>query len=287
MSRPELLLLGAVAYDPKVVTIWNGFKAHFNGHGLPFDYVLFSNYERQVEALIDGSIDVAWNSPLAYLRAERIAAARGQQVCALVMRDTDQDLSSVIIVRAGSPIRSVEDLRGKVVAVGAIDSPQATLIPLATLRQAGLEPGRDFIMQRHDVLTGLHGDHVGGEREAAQYLVAGKADAACVIAGNYDLFVHEGTIPEGATRELTRTACFDHCNFTAGPGAAAALVERFRAALLAMSYDDPELRPLFDMEGLKGWREGRVDGYCTLDAAIDQLQFYDQRGGIIAADYRY
>lgn len=287
MSRPELLLLGAVAYDPKVVTIWNGFKAYLTSRGIPFDYVLFSNYERQVDALVDGTIDVAWNSPLAYLRAQRIAAARGQQVRALVMRDTDRDLSSVIIVRADSPMRSVEDLRGKVVAVGAIDSPQATLIPLATLRQAGLEPSRDFAVQRHDVLTGLHGDHIGGEREAAQYLVAGKADAACVIAGNYDLFVQEGTIPEGTTRELTRTACFDHCNFTAGPRADAALVERFRAALLAMSYDDPELRPLFDMEGLKGWREGRVDGYCALDAAIDQFRFYDQRGDITVADYRY
>ena len=47
----KTLVLGAVAYAPKVVTIWEGFKAYFAGHGLAFDYVLFSNYERQVEAL--------------------------------------------------------------------------------------------------------------------------------------------------------------------------------------------------------------------------------------------
>ena len=43
------LLLGAVAYDPKVVTIWDGFQKYFEEHGLPFDYVLYTNYERQVE----------------------------------------------------------------------------------------------------------------------------------------------------------------------------------------------------------------------------------------------
>jgi len=61
----DTLLLGAVAYDPKVVTIWEGFKAWFAKHGLAFDYVLYSNYERLVEAHLAGHVDVAWNSPLA------------------------------------------------------------------------------------------------------------------------------------------------------------------------------------------------------------------------------
>jgi hypothetical protein len=42
MSANELVL-GAVAYDPKVVTIWEGFKIYFATEGLEFDYVLFSN----------------------------------------------------------------------------------------------------------------------------------------------------------------------------------------------------------------------------------------------------
>ena len=66
---------GAVAYDPKVVTIWEGFKEYFIRHGLPFDYVLYSNYERQVEANLAGHIDVAWNSPLAWVQEERLARA--------------------------------------------------------------------------------------------------------------------------------------------------------------------------------------------------------------------
>jgi phosphonate transport system substrate-binding protein len=38
MQNNQTLILGAVAYDPKVVTIWDGFRAYFAGHGLDFDY---------------------------------------------------------------------------------------------------------------------------------------------------------------------------------------------------------------------------------------------------------
>ena len=58
MSNGQTLLLGAVAYDPKVVTIWEGFKAFFAAQGLAFDYTLYSNYERQIEAHLRGQIDV-------------------------------------------------------------------------------------------------------------------------------------------------------------------------------------------------------------------------------------
>ena len=69
LMKNRTLLLGAVAYDPKVVTIWEGFKAWFNKHGLAFDYILYSNYERQVEAHLAGHFHIAWNSPLAWVRA--------------------------------------------------------------------------------------------------------------------------------------------------------------------------------------------------------------------------
>ena len=68
------MILGAVAYDQKVVTIWDGFQQYFRSRGLAFDYVLFSNYERQVEAHLSGHVHVAWNSPLAWLQTERVAA---------------------------------------------------------------------------------------------------------------------------------------------------------------------------------------------------------------------
>lgn len=268
----QTLVLGAVAYDPKVVTIWEGFKRYLDARGVPFDFVLYGNYERLVEGLLAGHVHVAWNSPLAWIETERAARARNTQARALCMRDTDQDLTSVIVVRNDGPVKTLDDLRGRRVAVGASDSPQATLIPLGHLQRAGLRPGHDLNVVRHDVLVGKHGDHVGGERDAARALLEGRADAACMGDVNHLAFSRDGTLPPGATRVLSQTGRYDHCNMTIVDGAAAGtdvVVPKFIALLLAMSYEDPEVRPLFDMEGLKRWLPGRTTGYGLLNEAVD------------------
>ncbi|MGH3295705.1 MAG: phosphate/phosphite/phosphonate ABC transporter substrate-binding protein [Trebonia sp.] len=297
------VLLGAVAYDQKVVTIWDGFRAWLRSSGLDFDYVLYSNYERQVRDLVDGRIDVAWNSPLAWVRARRLAAARGVTLTPVTMRDTDCDLRSVIVVRADSPVTAVADLAGRIVATGAVDSPQATLLPLSLLRSAGVAPGTDVAVRRFDIGVGLHGDHVGGEREAARALFAAspadRVDAACMIDSNLLLFGREGVLPAGSVRVLAQTPVYDHCTMTAGPSAAGgggsgggsggnadnSDISRFGALLRGMDYADADLRRLLDLEGLKEWRPPRLSGYEQLERAVDEAGFYDENGEITAAGY--
>ena len=270
MSK-DTFLLGAVAYDPKVVTIWDGFREWLATHDFDFDYVLFSNYERQVEAHFQNAFHVAWNSPLAWIQTERIAQAKGLKATGFCMRDTDQDMTSVIVTRADSGIENLRDLKGKTVAVGAADSPQATLIPLNHLAQHELEPDQDFEVKYFDVLVGKHGDHIGGERDAAKALINGEVDAACMIDGNHLLFGQEGTLPAGSTKILGRTEAYDHCIFTMLDNAPMDQVERFNSLLLSMSYDDATVRHLLDLEGLKAWRQGRTHGFAQLNAACDHF----------------
>ncbi len=274
-TSTNTLTLGAVAYDPKVVTIWEGFRAWFAQRGLDFDFLLYSNYEAQVAGHFAGHYDVAWNSPLAWIQAQRVAEARGQVASAIAMRDTDQDLTSLFVVRADSDIQTLDDLRGKTVGVGAGDSPQATLIPLNHVARAGLVPGEDFEVRKFDILVGKHGDHIGGERDAARALMAGEVDATCMIDGNHLLFSQEGTLPSGQTRILAQTAPYDHCCFTVLDSAPKALVAQFVDLLMGMSFDDPEVRPLLELEGLKQWRRGRVSGFAQLEQACDRFAYLD------------
>jgi phosphonate transport system substrate-binding protein len=280
------LVLGAVAYDPKVVTIWSGFRHWLRCQGFDLDFVLYAHYERLVEDLVANRIDVAWCSPLAWVRARRMAEAQGEVVSPLVMRDTDQDLTSVVVVRSSSSCAELVDLAGATVAVGAIDSPQATLIPLSLMRSAGLTPAIDLTVRRFDIGVGLHGDHIGGERDGVRALLAGQVEAACMLDASYLLFGTEGTVPPGATRVLARTDRFDHCVMVAHHDVDPAVAGRFTELLLSMSYDDPEARRLLDLEGLNVWRSGRTEHFGLLERGVDEAGFYDATGACGDPEYR-
>jgi phosphonate transport system substrate-binding protein len=271
-SNPSRTLrVGAVAYDPKVVTIWEGFKVYFAARGIDIDYLLFSTYDAQVEANLAHQVDVAWNSPLAWVKSQILT----QGGCrAVAMRDSDQDLTTKIIVRSNSPFATLSDLRGKTVAVGASDSPQATLIPLSMIADAGVEPQKDCRVLYHNVMVGKHGDHVGGERDAARALAEGQADAACVLDGNYNVFINEGTLDPGVTRVLATTAPFDHCNFTVRADLPEGRIKAFLDELLAMSFTNPEVRAFMELEGLKKWLPARTTGYAQLEKAVQRFKFY-------------
>jgi len=142
--RRNTILMGAVAFGPGAVTIWDGFKAWFNKNGLPFEYVLYCSYDRQISELLLGHIDAAWNDPLSWVRVRRMAEAEGKKLQPLVMRDIDFDLTSVLAVRADSKYKTLADLKGATIAVGSPDSVESTLLPVLALQQAGLFAGRDF-----------------------------------------------------------------------------------------------------------------------------------------------
>ena len=266
------ILVGAVIYDPKVAVIWDIITRFFVSEGCAMDCVFYTNYELQVDALLAGHIDIAWTSPLAWVDAQR----RSGNACrALAMRDTDRDRRTHLLVRAPLGIRDLQQLRGKVVAVGAKDSPQATLLPLHHLLGHGLEAGRDFEVRRHDVLVGKHGDHVGGERDALQSLLDGRSAAAAVLDLNWALWSADGTADPREVVVLDSTAPFDHCNFTVTGAFPAAPSERWTRVLLSMDYANPAHRDMMDMEGLKAWLPGRVSGYEALARAAEETHFFE------------
>ena len=273
MPAVRPILVGAVIYDPKVAVIWDIITRFFASHGCAMDCVYYTNYELQVEALIQRHIDIAWNSPLAWVDAQR----RTQGACsALAMRDNDCDRITHVLVRSDSGITSAEQLRGRIVATGALDSPQATLLPIEHLSGLGLDPERDYTVRRHDVLVGKHGDHVGGERDALDDLLAGRADAACVLDLNWALWSADGTADPSQVRVLTSTAPFDHCNFTITPAFDRARAAHWTRVLLSMNYANPEHREMMDMEGLKRWLPGRTTGYDALTRATTAQHFFDE-----------
>jgi ABC-type phosphate/phosphonate transport system substrate-binding protein len=273
MTKP--LTMGAVLYDPKVSIIWEIIREFFEVNGIPMDVVYFTNYEKQVEALVGGLVDIAWNSPLAWLETQH-AGKNG--FAAIAMRDTDCDRRTHFVIRKGSGIATLADLRGKTVAMGAKDSPQATLIPTEFLRANGLEAGKDYQVQRFDVLVGKHGDHIGGELDAFKHLASGKAAASTMLDLNWKTWTADGTINASEFAILATTDHFDHCVFAVRNDFPAATKEQWLKVLFSMSYDNPKHREMMDMEGLKAWVPGRTTGFGILTRAVDHTHFFQDVG---------
>jgi ABC-type phosphate/phosphonate transport system substrate-binding protein len=269
----DVIRVGAVIYDPKVVVIWDIIKNFFAEQSVHMDCVFYTNYELMVEGLISGHIHIAWNSPLAWLDAQR----RTDNTCrAIAMRDTDRDRVSHIIVRNDSGISTLADLAGKTLATGAKDSPQATLLPIHLLRQHGLVAGRDFCVRRFDIMVGKHGDHIGGELEALNSLKRRESHAAAVLDLNWERWSTDGTAPAGELCVLASTEPFDHCNFTVLQSFPMEDQERWLGALFKMSYDNPLHRHMMDMEGLKAWLPGRTEGYAQLEQAVREQRYFEE-----------
>jgi ABC-type phosphate/phosphonate transport system substrate-binding protein len=258
------LLLGAVAYDPRVVTIWEGMREHFRSEGVGLDFALFSSYERQVEELLAGHIDIAWNTPLAHVRVRRRTAGAAH---ALGMRDTDRDFHAKLIVRRDAAIATPADLAGKILAVGSRDSTQARILPLHFLAAAGVDLGRATLLP-FDSDLGKHGDTGASELEVIAALASGKTQAG--VVGDY-VWVTElaaGRVPVGEIEVRWTSPPFDHCMFDAHPGLAPELRAAFGRALFAMSWEDPRHRRILELEGLRRWMPPREEGYASLEQAL-------------------
>jgi len=261
----DVILLGAVAYDPKVVSIWEGIREHFREEGAPMDFALFSNYERQVESLLAGHVDVAWNTPLAHVRVKRRTKGRS---LSLGMRDSDRDFRAKVVVRKDAGIRTLADLPGRTFSVGSRDSTQARILPLHFVRGAGVPLERLKILT-FDTDLGKHGDTGTSELDVLAALSDGRAQAGAV--GDL-VWVNEqaaGRVDPSKIEVLWTTPPFDHCMFDALPTLGPAKADAFRRALFAMKWDEPKHRRLLELEGLRQWMPPREEGYASLVAALD------------------
>lgn len=273
MTKP--ITMGAVLYDPKVSIIWDIIREFFESNGIEMDVIYFTNYERQVEALVAGQLDMAWNSPLAWLETQHLGK---DNFTAIAMRDTDCDRCTHLVVRKGGGVAALADLRGRTVAMGAKDSPQATLIPTEFLRASGLEAGRDYQIQRFDVLVGKHGDHIGGELDAFRCLASGQAAASTMLDLNWKAWTANGTIDPDEFEILATTDRFDHCVFAVRNDFPEPMKKKWLDVLFSMSYDNPKHREMMDMEGLRAWAPGRTTGFDVLTRAVEHADFFREVG---------
>jgi len=265
------LIVGSVAYTPNVVTIWEGIREYFAGTESEMDFILFSNYGRQVDALIAGTIDLAWNTNLAWVRT---VAQTGGACRALAQRDTDTAFQTMFVTRAGSQWSGLDALAGRRLALGSKDSAQAAILPVHYLGEAGLD-ARDVELLRIDSDVGKHGDTGRSELDALRAVLDDRADAAAIGSNTWSA-IGRGELMPGVFEVFWESPTYSHCNFTAMPRLSDERAGPWVERLLAMDWDNPVHRPILEMEGLRQWVRPRLDGYTSLFEAVKTQAISDR-----------
>jgi ABC-type phosphate/phosphonate transport system substrate-binding protein len=264
VDRP--LLVGATAADPAhAVTIWNAIRRWFGGRGMPIEYALFSTYDALCRLLLDGTVDIAWNAPMAHAQS---LLTSGGACRTLAMRDTDQDVATVVIALAASGIATIDDLRGRVVAVGVPTSTELRLVPAHQLRAHGFDLERDC--HHADIEPRPASNGVGWVDDFLIFdaVKDGRADAGVIFEPWLGHLLRKRGLAPGDVTVVWRSEPFCHCAFTARPGLPEDVAARFVQVLTSMRDDDPAVAEMMRLEHLTRWLPADDSGWTGVVDAI-------------------
>jgi phosphonate transport system substrate-binding protein len=269
MTTKKALLLGSVAYDPKVIAIWDIIREYYQDNDLPLDYVLFSNYEAQIDALLNGSIDIGWNTNVAYVKLQSILGGKAK---VLGMRDTDIDFTSKFIVRSDSGISSLQELKGRRVALGSRDSAQAAILPFHYLKENGIDPEKDIELIRFNLDVGKHGDTGTSEYEVLRALKQGEAEAGAIGEATWIRMLEQGLVDTNEINGIWTSPGYSHCNFTVLPDFDEPTGNRFSELLFAMDPNQSKIRHMMEMEGLNEWVSAEGEGFRGYEVLANAMK---------------
>jgi len=220
-----------------------------------YELVLKRTYEDTLTALGSGEMNVALLGPLTYLEAR----AQYGAVCFLKPKGANGDASyrSVIIVKKGSAIRKLSELKGRSFAFSASKFTSENLFPCYLLANAGIrldDFSRYVNYDYHDSVV--------------KAVLRGQQDAGTVhdsIARKYsrlgiDVIAESSPIPTGP--------------LVAGPGTPVDVIDTIKRALLALSPDDTGHRKILQKldEDLKnGFTDATDADYGDIRARINAV----------------
>ena len=168
------------------------FNAVSKTTGLRFKLRVGQSYNAVVEAMCNGSADIAFFGPVAYVEAHQRGCA---ELLAVAVEKGQSTYYAGIFTRRASPIAKIGDLKGKRVAFGDINSGSSFVFPMAMILQAKLDPVRDLAAIR---LTGSHANSLAA-------LTQGQADAAALSFDSFEKAVNQGEISAGDVRVIARS----------------------------------------------------------------------------------
>ncbi len=218
--------------------------------GRNVNLIIPTNYAATVEAVGNGSVDLAYFGGLAYLKAEAHYGVVPQ-----VQRAEDRAFHSLFITNSPD-VKTLQDLRGKTFAFGDVLSTSGHLIPAKELLEAGLDPTKDLT-------TRFSGNHTN----TALAVNSGQVLAGGLDETVYHALVAQGTIDPAKVRVFKTSAPFVDYVWTTSKSLDDATAANIKAAFLALK--DPAVLSI--LRGTKYVVATNAE-YAPLRKVAQQLQ---------------
>ncbi len=135
--------------------------------GRDAEVTVATTYEQLARELLAGKVDAAWAPPFVCARIE----AMGVRVVARGVRNGASTYRAALVAKVGSSV-TLDTLKGTTAAWSDRDSVGGYLLPMAWLRDKGLDAARTF----------AHQEFLGSYRNALEAVLEGKADVTSVFA---------------------------------------------------------------------------------------------------------
>lgn len=220
--------------------------------GLNFEIKVGQSYGAVVEAMCNGAADIAWFGPLAYLQAHRRGCAN---LLAMAVSKGESVYYSGIFARKNIGIDSINDIPGKSIALGDINSASSFNIPVAMMLREGVDPARDA---GSIVMAGSHANVLSA---LSQDLV----DAGGASFDSYEKALNAGAIDGNKIKVVARSAPLPYPPVAIQPEVSADIKSRLQEAFNTV-HTSPNIKP----EQIRGYGGKRVDRY-TSDVSEETL----------------
>ena len=221
------------------------FNAITRSSDLHFKIRVGQSYSSVVEGLENKIVDIAFVGPTLYLQAAERGAA---EPLAVAVQNGESVYYAGIFAKKGVALESIEDLKGRSMALGDVNSSSSFTIQVGMMVAAGLDPARDL---SKIFLTGSHSSSLNALSE-------GHVDFAAASFNSYVKAVNSGAIDPERIVPVMRSAPIPYPPFIMHPIIPNSIKNKLRDAFDTV-HNDPQITP--DM--IRGFGGILVDSYTS------------------------
>jgi len=221
--------------------------------GRPVDLRVAVDFEGAIKDIGQNATQLCYMTPSTFIEANK---RYGVRVLVKALREGKPYHHSVIITKADSDIRSIEDLKGKTFAFGDMRSTSSHIIPRAMLKQAGI----DLSDLRYYNYLGHHDDVV-------KAVLKGEFDAGGVMEATANKFKDRGI------RFLKFSEEIPEFNICYNPSISEGDLAIIKTALISLRDSDPEGAAVLKSidESYTGFTEARDNDYDSIKTEMARI----------------